>query len=327
MDFNKPLAERMDENKNENTDENGNESSNDGKSEGFFSSITNSFSNTINDMKSKDLSTATDEFVNSNTLVTKFVFIILVMIGFLILMNLGISLLLYFMLGDRNPYLVKGLINGNSQKTVFQDPNNSSSVTIYRSNNENKGIELTWSVWLKRHDSNSTNELDHIFNKGSSIRDENSDEPILGNGPGVYFFNDGVSGNNRNKIKIIMDTVVANTGGIVTKEVIINDLPFKKWFHLAIRIENKVMDVYVNGEIVKRESFEHVPKQNYGNVNICHNKGFSGNLSDLRYYSSALNVFQISNIVSRGPNLKSNEDDNSTYDYLANMWYVSNKYE
>lgn len=323
MDFNKPFVERMDENKTENE----NTASNDEKSESTFSSISNSFSNTMNDLKSKDLSTATDEFVNSNTLVTKFVFIILVMIGFLILMNLGISLLLYFMLGDRNPYLVKGLINGNSQKTVFQDPNNSSSITVYRSNNENKGIELTWSLWLKRHDSNSTNELDHIFNKGSSIRDENSDESILGNGPGVYFLNDGVSGNNRNKIKIIMDTVVANTGGIVTKEVVINDLPFKKWFHLAIRIENKVMDVYVNGEIVKRESFEHVPKQNYGNVNICHNKGFSGNLSDLRYYSSALNVFQISNIVARGPNLKSNEDDNGTYDYLANMWYVSNKYE
>ena len=60
------------------------------------------------------------------------------------------------------------------------------------------------------------------------------------------------------------------------------------------------MDVYVNGEIVKRVSFEHVPKQNYGNVNVCHNKGFSGNLSDLRYFSRALNVFRITNIVNKG---------------------------
>ena len=44
-----------------------------------------------------------------------------------------------------------------------------------------------------------------------------------------------------------MDTLV-----LVTEEVIVNDLPFKKWFHLAIRLENKIMDVYVNGEIVKR---------------------------------------------------------------------------
>lgn len=320
--FNKPLAERMDDNKNENKNEEPNEESKE-KSEGMFDSLSKSFNNTVDDLKSKDASTSASEFVNSNTIVTKFVFLILVLVGFLILMNLGISLLIYFMLGDRNPYLVKGLINGNSQKTVFQDPNNSSSITIYRSNNENKGIEFTWSVWLKRHDNNSTNELDHIFNKGSNIPSENEEEPILGNGPGVYFLNDGAS-SNRNKIKIIMDTVVANTGGIVTKEVVINDLPFKKWFHLAIRVENKIMDVYVNGEIVKRESFEHVPKQNYGNVNICHNKGFSGNLSGLRYYSSALNVFQISNIVSSGPNLKSDEDENSTYDYLANMWYTTN---
>ena len=39
---------------------------------------------------------------------------------------------------------------------------------------------------------------------------------------------------------------------------------------------------------------------------------------------SSLNNDFISNIVSSGPNLKSDEDENSTYDYLANMWYTTN---
>ena len=76
---------------------------------------------------------------------TKFVFLILVLIGFLVLVNLGINLLLYFLLDSPDPYVVKGLINGNSQKTVYQDPNNSNSITIYRSNNQDQGMEFTWS--------------------------------------------------------------------------------------------------------------------------------------------------------------------------------------
>ena len=321
MDFNKPFGERMEDNNDKNDY---NDNNNGEPQKGFFESMKESFSTTFNDLKNKDVSASANEFMESNTIVTKFVFLILVLIGFLILVNLGINLLMYFLLDSPDPYVVKGLINGNSQKTVYQDPNNSNSITIYRSNNEDKGMEFTWSVWLKRTDNNNTNDLDHIFNKGSTLTTETND--ILINGPGVYFMNDLGANNNQNKILIKMDTVVGKTSGIVTKELIINDLPFKKWFHLAIRLENKIMDIYVNGEIVKREAFEHVPKQNYGNVNVCHNKGFSGNLSDLRYFSKALNVFEITNIVNKGPNLSSGDSDNNTYDYLANIWYTQNNY-
>lgn len=324
MDFNKPFGERMEDNNNNNDYDNYNDKNNGESQKGFFESIKESFTNTFNDLKNKDVSASASEFMESNTIVTKFVFLILVLIGFLVLVNLGINLLMYFLLDSPDPYVVKGLINGNSQKTVYQDPNNSNSITIYRSNNQDKGMEFTWSVWLKRTDNNSISEVDHIFNKGSTLTTETND--VLINGPGVYFMNDMGANNNQNKILIKMDTVVGKTSGIVTEEVIVNDLPFKKWFHLAIRLENKIMDVYVNGEIVKRVSFEHVPKQNYGNVNVCHNKGFSGNLSDLRYFSKALNVFEITNIVNKGPNLSSGDSDNSTYDYLANIWYTQNNY-
>jgi hypothetical protein len=69
-----------------------------------------------------------------------------------------------------------------------------------------------------------------------------------------------------------------------------------------------------------------VPKQNYNDVQVCQNNGFSGSLSDLRYFNSALNVFQIGTIVQRGPNLNTssqtikNETLNS-YNYLSNLWY------
>ena len=75
--FNKPLAERMDDNKNENEEPKEESKEN---SEGMFDSLSKSFNNTVDDLKSKDASTSASEFVNSNTIVTKFVFLILVLV-------------------------------------------------------------------------------------------------------------------------------------------------------------------------------------------------------------------------------------------------------
>jgi len=74
-----------------------------------------------------------------------------------------------------------------------------------------------------------------------------------------------------------------------------------------------------------------VPKQNYNNVNFAQNGGFSGKISNLRYYSYALNVFEINGVVAWGPNTNSSSLSSSSgaatgnYNYLSNTWY-SNKF-
>ena len=52
-------------------------------------------------------------------------------------------------------------------------------------------------------------------------------------------------------------------------EINVDGVPFNKWFHVAIRIENKVLDVHVNGAIASRHVMKFVPKQNYNDVNVC----------------------------------------------------------
>lgn len=328
MDYlNQPLATSMD-NQKEEKQYNQEDNNNDAEKQTTYDylnnsleSAKNSFNETVNDFSSKDLYTSGKEFIESNTIVTKIVFLILILIFFLIFLNLGVFLIMYFTTPNKNPYLINGLINGNTQKTIIQDPKNSNAITVYRSNNQNDGIEFTWSVWLIRNSDNSNYVYNNIFNKGSS---KYNTEGIaeLGNGPGVYFYNQN---NDMNNIKIIMDTVAENSTSNISEEVVVNNLPFKRWFHLAIRMENKIMDIYVNGVVVKRVAFENVPFQNYRNVLVNHNGGFDGNLSDLRYYSSALSVFQIMNVVNAGPNLRSSDDDNNTdYNYLSNNWYMNN---
>jgi hypothetical protein len=173
----------------------------------------------------------------------------------------------------------------------------------------------------------------HIFNKGTA-ENYTSENPLLAatiptkigfagpnNGPGLYL--DG----SLNTLYFVMD-VISPTGGTIrnSSTITITNIPMKKWFHLAFRLENKVMDVYINGTIVQRETFDYIPKQNYDNVNIGNNGGFAGSISNLRYYSKALSAFEINKIVRSGPNTSASKLSNkpgSSYDYLGASWFQS----
>ena len=142
----------------------------------------------------------------------------------------------------------------------------------------------------------------------------------MNNGPGLYIDNE------TNDLVIVMNTVDVND---YEEIIVIKDIPLRKWFHCAIRIENTALDVYVNGSIVSRAVLQDVPKQNYQNINVCKNGGFNGNLSDLQYFDKAISIFQINNIVSWGRNTSA-ANENASGDasgfpyYLSNLWYSSN---
>jgi hypothetical protein len=222
------------------------------------------------------------------------------------------------------------MVSGNSNIVIPQDPNNPDSIIVYRSNDQTKGLEATWSVWLLINDlassssssGNSSVNYRHIFSKGdrdfNTIDDNNNKEKIgvtkTNNAPGVYIA-DGTS----NTLRIFMDTVESNDS-----KIDIDNIPLKKWFHLVIRIQNNIMDVYINGIISGRMNFDNTPKQNYDDVIVGANGGFQGNLSNLVYYDHALGVFDINNILIKGPTLtESSLQKSSTgyYTYLSNSWY------
>ena len=142
-----------------------------------------SFNKTVSEVSAQDITDAGKDFINSNSLVAKFVFLILILIVFMVLLNLGIYLILYFTKPDKQPYLIKGLVAGRSRKFIPQDPKTGTAVRIYRSNNENRGLEFTWSVWLKRNSlpndtqdqaMDNTKEYEHIFSKGKFQPDRKS---------------------------------------------------------------------------------------------------------------------------------------------------------
>jgi hypothetical protein len=273
---------------------------------------------------------ASTSFLESNTLIAKFAFLLFVLIAFMFLLNLGVMIIGYFTKPKTNPMLVSGTLNGASSLIISQNPKNSNAIPVLRSNNQAGGMEFTWSVWVFINDIKTTKGADYsvIFNKGNGTFFD--DGPLKGmstvtSGPGLYLDNNA-SQEGRVNLVATMNTVSSTNP---RETMIIKDVPLKKWFHCALRLENTTMDAYINGTIANRIIMQDVPKQNYEDVYICANGGFNGNISNLQYYASALSVFQINNIVVWGRDASSSDatasDDASGFPYyLSNLWYNAN---
>lgn len=299
-----------------------------------FNNISNSISdakNSVNQSMDQFSSTnamdAGKEFLQSNSLIAKFGFIILVLFGFLFFFRIGMILISTLMSPVSSPYLVKGLITGTEAIRVQQDSRTSNPLVNY-SENQPSGLEFTYSVWILLNSSNNNGKYSHIFNKGimdaSNIVTNGVNN--MSNAPGLY-----VKGNDdgTNTLRVYMDTF-SKTGPISNIDdqrstIDISGVPYNKWVNVIIRAQNRILDVYVNGVLTQHKDLGYVPRQNFGDVYVCQNGGFSGKLSDLRYYAKALNVFEINGVVGWGPNLSTSPSasgqNNTDASYLSYLWY------
>ena len=101
--------------------------------------------------------------MDQDTPLQKFIVIISALIVFTIGMMIGINIIGYFVGPDANPYLVKGLIPGNTPLIIQQDPNVKGSIPVERADNQEYGLEFSWAVWLNITDLGKTGEYQHIF--------------------------------------------------------------------------------------------------------------------------------------------------------------------
>lgn len=284
------------------------------------------------------LGSASASFLDSNSLIAKFAFLFLVILVFMSLFYILVKLIAYFTTKPSSSVsVVSGLISGADKLQITQNPQSSESATISRSNNAPSGMEFTWSVWLKVSSVNldAANASDpvkysHVFHKGGNNCSANQIAKV-NNAPGLYLSSSSGVGS----LSVFMDTVnsAASKDANPTPVLKVDNIPLKKWFHVAIRMQNNILDIYLNGTISGRYQFTNVPKQNYDDVFVAgvgDNAGFSGQLSNLYYYSNALGVFEINNIIMAGPSLTESSAANKEsslgyYSYMANMWYNSNQ--
>lgn len=261
-----------------------------------------------------------DEFLNSNSMIAKFGFIILVLIVFVILLRFGILFLSWLLSTNPNPILLNGMSDGKQMIQIPQDPIATGSIPILRSTNEVEGLAFTWSVWIFIDDMNyKENEYKHIFHKGNdNINTKTApygmNFPI--NAPGLYI------APNKNDLVVVM-----NTFEDINQEVTIQDIPLNKWLNVIIRVnEQREMDIYINGKMARRHIFSSIPRQNYGDVFVSMNGGFSGYVSTLQYFASSIGINDIEKIINDGPNMNmiGNKMSNTLPNYLSMRWFFDN---
>ena len=295
------------------------------------SSISNtksSFQDSMNQFSSTSALDAGKEFLQSNSLIAKFGFLSLVLFGFLFLFRIGMILISSLLAPRSSPYLVKGMITGTESVRIQQDSRTSSPLVNY-SENQPTGLEFTYSVWLLFNSQKMDGKYSHIFSKGIDGNTNviaSTGITSLTNAPGLY-----VKGNDdgTTTLRVYMDTF-SKTGPISNIDeqrtsMDISGVPYNKWVNVIIRAQNRILDVYVNGVLTQHKDLGYVPRQNFSDVFVCQNGGFSGKLSDLRYYDKAINVFEINGVVGWGPNLStspsSSGQTSTDATYLSHFWY------
>ena len=221
------------------------------------------------------------------------------------------------------------MINAKQSLIIRQNPALKGAVPILRSVNQRNGIEFTWSAWIYADDSNflkSTppdTKYKHIFHKGSDVFKPDGIANVL-NAPGLYFapLQVNVEKGNFARIRIVM-----NSFNTVYETVDIDDMPLNKWFHIVIRVtQQNNLDVFINSSLIKRHILSGVPKQNFGDVFVAMNGGFSGNISSLRYFEKAIGTYKINSLFKDGPNKKfiagTMDVKEDTTSYLSTRWYL-----
>jgi hypothetical protein len=290
-------------------------------------------------------------FLSSNTMIARGTFLLGVLILFSILFYIGSRVVYYFLSPSETPYLINGMKDATEPLTIVQNTGHKNSIPILRSNDQYGGVEFSYSFWIYVNDVNynETKEFKHVFNKGSPAnthRESSGETGIFGpnNAPGVYLYNG--KGNTA-----ALDNLLPNfpiLGMLVTLNVFHNNesknvvktyyddiyvdgIPIKKWVNVIIRVTSQnICDIYINGNLTKRHKLSNIVKQNYDNLYVNYNGGFSGNLSDLKYYNYAIGTLEIDALNAKGPNLKVMKNSNmekasksAKGQYLATQWYFN----
>ena len=255
------------------------------------------------------------DFMNSSSLIARVSFLLLVVLLFIVVLQISIGILTWMLSPSKSTYILDGMIDATQQLQFPQDPNKLGSMPINRSENGPSGIEFTWSVWLFINDlkTNNGDLYQHIFHKGNAEQDPATGLNFPNNAPGLYI------SPKTNELTLIM-----NTYDNINEEVTIPNIPLHKWINIIIRCRNTNLDIYVNGIVTKSMQLLSVPKQNYGDIYVAMNGGFSGFISNLWYFDYALGTAAIHNLVKSGPNTKTSINSAmgmKNPDYLSLRWF------
>ena len=209
----------------------------------------------------------------------------------------------YLTSSSTSPYILKNTKNAKNALVISQDPNSVNYIPIKKSE-EQDGIQFTYGFWFLIEGMDyKKGEWKHIFHKGNSSSYPNR-------APGAWIHPD------RNSIRIYMNTMEN-----ILEYVDVDNIPIRKWVYMNIVLNNRNLDIYVNGYIKIRKELSSLPKQNDDDFWVSMYGGFEGYLSNIRYYANAVDFNEIYNSIKAGPSANNCIDTGEVPPYLDDKWW------
>ena len=282
-----------------------------------------------------DMKNASKDFLESNDLITKFVFIIGLLIVFLLLLRFMVSIGAWIFMDSPTPHFTDGINLTNEGYTIKVDPRQKGAKPVLRSINEKEGIEFTYSIWLyiKKLEDNVSQTPDVkkcIFRKGKQAL--NKDEI---NGPGLYINTiDTGKTINQAELTVKMDSFntddLPDTQAYKTEEISNIAVPMRTWVNVMIRCNGRNVDVLINGILYKSKLLEGIPKQNYYDIEFSGGAAgyppYEGFISDFWYWNYSLGTNAIVTLINNGPNTSNLKQkqimEDKQPEYLSFNWFI-----
>lgn len=264
----------------------------------------NSNNTTTNNRKNKNNKYTDDEDESSiSYTIGKVVIMIIVLV---ILFYVSKYLLVkYTSSGLESPFLLSGSKNAKYALVLSQDPA-SINYTPIKQSEEKDGIQFTYSFWfLLEGFDYKKGEWKHMFHKGNASSYPNR-------APGVWLHP------NKNDIRVYMNTL-----DNIMEYADVENLPTRKWIYMSIVLNNKNLDLYVNGYLKIRKELSSLPKQNNDDFWVTMFGGFEGYISNIRYYAYAIDFNEMNTNIKSGPSIDNCIDTGEVPPYLDDNWWFN----
>jgi hypothetical protein len=151
--------------------------------------------------------------------------------------------------------------------------------------NSDEGLEFSYSVWIYVQD--WTRGWKNIFVKGDKVDGAGTNSARA---PGLWLYPD------TNALHARINTFASPNEGCDIKNI-----PLQKWVHIAYILNNRTVDIYIDGKLERSCVLRGVPKLNDEPVRVCDNGGFFGKISNLVYFRYAMKPDEVYKIYASGP--------------------------
>jgi hypothetical protein len=197
-----------------------------------------------------------------------------------VLLGIAVILALYFVynyfFGDKS----------SSSPSSIEDAHNMHIIPA-RSLPANTSTNYGYSIWFYLDDwSYRLGQSKIIFDRGATSKKSGS------GAPSVEF--DG----SENNINVSLATTGTPDG---SNTCTIQNVPLQAWTNLIVTLNNRALDIYINGKLVKTCLLTNPPTVEAGSsVRVTPEGGFSGYTSRFQYYAMPLSPQQAYNIYKSG---------------------------